>query len=92
MRGTHVIKLPKNEDGVSDNDWEGSVSDPGYTAKTRLLHIDGIPVVVMEYVEGASLSQIAAYQNLPPTNLGWASAFDDAQVGFNRFGKLLAYD
>jgi hypothetical protein len=92
MRGSHVIKLPRCDSGITDNDWEGSVSDPGFTARTRLIYIHDIPIVVMEYVEDVTLAQISEHLGLPAGDIGWAGCFDSGQVGFNKSGTLLAYD
>lgn len=91
-----VVKLPMNTNGISDNDWEGSVSngdnqDPWHVryARTRLIYIEDIPVVFMERVNDASYEAIACKMGEVPI---WVDSVDCGQVGFNRRGKLVAYD
>lgn len=94
----NVIKIPRNGGGIGDNDWEGSVStcpefigspDHIQYAKTRLLYVEGIEVVVMEKVCYANESQIERVLGPGPN---WTWSVDCGQVGFNRHGRLVAYD
>lgn len=97
--GNYVVKLPVNCEGISDNDWEGSVSNgptqprDNWTvryARTRMMWVaNKIPVVFMEKVEDASLQEIKnRLGNVPD----WIDCVDCGQVGFNRKQELLAYD
>lgn len=86
-----VVKLPKNGDGCTDNDWEGSVSnvddpheDDVKYPKTRLVYVGDIPVLFMERVRYAEES----YEELPD----WVGFVDCGQVGYDWKGKLVAYD
>ena len=94
--GKYVVKVPKNFYGVIDNEWEGCVSnsedcDPEDVqyARTRLDYWKGVPVVFMEYVEYASDEQISKRLGYVPE---WTMSVDCGQVGFNRKGRLVAYD
>ena len=90
-----VIKIPRNLNGVADNDWEGSISN-GMTqtgnyvryARTRLCHVDDIPVVFMERVEAATFKRVEQCIGYVPE---WTNRVDSFQVGFTRRQKV-AYD
>lgn len=91
----YVIKLPMCPAGCGDNDWEGSIStgdnpnDIQY-ARTRLLYWKNkIPIVLMERVEHARSADIIAKLGEEPD---WCMSVDCGQVGWNRAGKLVAYD
>lgn len=88
IMNSYVIKFPITFDGHADNDWEGSISstDESYIqmARTRLAYVDHTPVVFMELVKQAKES----YEQLPD----WVGSVDCKQVGYNRKGKLVAYD
>lgn len=88
-----VVKLPKTLSGFSDNDWEGSVSNspisfnnPNYVQypRTRLAYWNKIPIVFME--------RITLNFDCSTTSLPWVASVDCGQVGFNRRGRLVAYD
>lgn len=94
----HVVKVPMNNDGVADNDWEGSVSNcdqypqSDYQvqyARTRLIVVDDVPVVLMERVDDVTVAQIVDRLGREPQ---WVGCVDCGQVGFNRRGRLVAYD
>ncbi len=93
--GRYVVKLPKNLDGVADNDWEGSVSnaddDPEEIRypRTRMVYVHEVPVVFMEYVEPATAKDIEARLGAVPE---WVCSVDCHQVGFTRDGRLVAFD
>lgn len=97
MFGRYVVKLPITHAGVGDNDWEGSVSNgPDQNeeehvqyARTRMHYEDSIPVLFMEYVEWARTAEIVARLGHEPD---WVGCVDCGQVGFNRAGKLVAFD
>lgn len=94
MMGKYVVKLPRNLNGVADNDWEGSVRHsphpemPKY-ARTRLIYVGEIPVLFMEHVERWSYPQLEAKLGKVPA---WVDGIDCQQVGYNRHGQLVAYD
>lgn len=88
----HVIKVPLNNSGISDNDWEGSISssnDPDdiQFARTRLIYHKGIPIIFMERVRMIRNLQ-SFYEVLPY----WVGFVDCGQVGFNKVGRLVAFD
>jgi hypothetical protein len=84
--GNYVIKIPLSDYGISDNYYEATIYkeygyDKGYIpyARCRLLGT----ILIMEYLE-----PVKSFDNLPE----WTMAVDCTQVGYNRHGKLLAYD
>lgn len=92
----HVVKIPSSPLGMLDNEWEGSVStspeyidDPKWIQypKTRLFYWKGIPVLFMERLE-IGVVEGKGYHELPD----WVMSVDGGQVGYNRQGRLLAYD
>lgn len=99
-KGRYVVKVPRNFNGIADNDWEGSVSngetlgDPNHVqyARTRMFYWHDIPVVLMEKVEHANQEQTKEYLGTPKGKSDWTWSVDCGQVGFNRQGRLVAYD
>lgn len=98
MPGGYVVKIPRNWDGVADNDWEGSVSNceeypqSDYQvqyARTRMIYFMDIPVVFMEHVLDSSSEEIRNKLGREPD---WVWSVDGGQVGFNKQGRLVAYD
>lgn len=92
----YVIKIPRNINGLADNDWEGSISnaedgDPEDVqfARTRMVYYKGIPIVFMERADWATRDEIAARLGYEPD---WTGSVDCGQVGFNKQGKLVAFD
>jgi hypothetical protein len=89
LRKDYVIKVPINEDGFADNFNEDRAyhrrrNEP--LAAARMVYADksdGIPLLVMEYVE-----PVKSFKDLP----SWVYSIDSMQVGYNRKGKLVAYD
>lgn len=81
--GKYVLKIPRNEAGVFDNADEEALSLYKTHARCRTIKLFGTLCLVMEYVEQASLDK-----ELPT----WCDFVDCRQVGYNRKGKLLAYD
>lgn len=87
--GTNVIKLPKNLYGESANarelepdNWLGAKER--YAKTWKDLHLSRqteLLIIRMEIVR-------EAHGRLP----AWTGAVDCAQVGYNRAGKLVAYD
>jgi hypothetical protein len=91
-----VVKLPKNPDGYTDNDWEGSVSNSSQTynsirhiqyPRKRLIYFKDIPVLFMEKIIPVdwSLEKQSDYPR-------WTDQVDCAQVGYTKEGRLVAYD
>lgn len=94
-RGRYVIKVPITVEGMNDNYREAQLydlysEDPeayyGAYGRARLHHImpAGIPVLFMEYLDPTTLS----YDELP----NWVKTIDSGQVGWDREGRLKAYD
>lgn len=89
-----VFKLPITMAGYGDNDWEGSIGKEGEEyyvpiARSKLLPRVDIPIVVMEKVEEADLDEIIKrFGKLPD----FVSIVDSGQVGYNRKGRLVAFD
>lgn len=100
MFDKYVVKVPRNWDGVADNDWEGSISnganygDPQHVqyARTRLAYWDDLPIVFMERVALASVKEVEEHLGTAPGESDWTWSVDGGQVGFNRNGRLVAYD
>lgn len=92
---SYVVKIPRNYDGIADNHWEGSVSNSVeypqsdwqvQYARTRIAVVHDIPVVFMERLEeGSIVERLGREPN-------WVGCVDGGQVGFNKQGRLLAYD
>lgn len=88
-----VFKLPLNNSGMLDNYRERrafvlNIRKKGYVemAACRIIIPDGdagVPMLAMQYVEPIRYSN-----DLPK----WVDCVDCAQVGYNRQGRLVAYD
>lgn len=91
--GNYVVKIPLNEAGIHDNIYERSVFqrrrqpryDWGHWARCRLLG----DILIMQYVDTDSF-HYADMTSSPAYD--WTYAIDGLQVGYNRFGQLVAYD
>lgn len=101
MLKRHVLKIPMNFNGFTDNDWEGSVSNgeisfnnPDYIQypHTRLYFIDDVPLVFMEKVRHASNQEVEKYLGIEEGESNWTWSVDGGQAGFNHRGRLVAYD
>lgn len=83
--GKNVIKIPLNEEGVSDNYRENRYAkvngwlDHSQKARCRMFGY----CLVMEYVEPTY-----EFEGLP----NWTGAVDCQQVGYTSDGRLVAYD
>lgn len=89
----NVVKVPRNWNGAVDNEFESMNSDKtlGYEilGKTKCFYIDGIAILVMEYLERASCEEVNEYIG---SSFDWTDFIDCGQVGFNKNGQLRAYD
>jgi len=85
-----VIKLPRNDTGIDDNISEARhyklSPEKDRLARSRLLDVDGIPVIIMIKVD---IMKTLADQDKKPD---WATFFDCAQVGLTKNCKWRAYD
>lgn len=81
-----VIKFPLNDNGICDNDWEGSCSAP-YLAKGRWIQIDGFTCVIQERLTEIPADEFS-YESLPD----WVGSIDGGQVGYDKKNRLKAYD
>ena len=99
MSNGYVVKVPSGPQGFADNDWEGSVSNTPETfgdineiqyPHTRLVYFERqIPILFMEYVEHARSAVTRSRLGFEPW---WIGSVDGGQVGFNKHGRLVAYD
>ena len=92
--GKYVYKFPINVHGENANKEETTIyaaDSEGNKARCRLIWVQSLPVVIMEVVTPWWLDKRGQGQNgdrLPD----WIWAYDGGQVGFNRKGKLVAWD
>ena len=85
--GKHcVIKFPLNDNGIADNDWEGSCS-ADYLAVGKWIEIGGFVCVMQEKLIPIPENEFS-YDNLPD----WVGSIDGGQVGYDKKGRLKAYD
>jgi hypothetical protein len=93
--GNYVIKIPLNDHGVDDNYQERDVwTQPRYAdvrpqyARCRLLGT----ILIMQFAQfQGPLSDDAGYIAMADCP-EWAYAIDCCQVGYNRYGNIVAYD
>jgi hypothetical protein len=93
-RGNYVVKVPLNEDGISDNyheRWTWLHRDEGFSyARCRLIGA----LLIMQYarfpVEGKTDEN--GWHEYRKDLPWWVDFIDCQQVGYNRFGELVAYD
>ena len=79
----YVIKIPLNEYGVGDNEYEAQQSDPNLAQCHLVYDADDFPILIMEKVI------MVPYNVLP----GWAHNTDCSQVGLSKkTGKYGVYD
>lgn len=79
--GRFVVKAPLNDDGLADNQYEATRAS-ARCARSRAAYLLGIPLVVAERV---CLDVKKPYPH-------WVDGVDCGQVGYNRKGRLVAYD
>lgn len=84
-----VIKVPINQYGDLDNTWEAKhfKTEPYYT-KTRLIQINGLYCVMAEKLDRINPYSDQHRGSMPP----WVDWVDCGQVGYDRKGRLKAYD
>lgn len=105
--GSYVVKLPRYAFGFDDNEWEGSIDNipegqPGHDpdnvqyARTHLVFLKRgdmngeqvtIPVLFMERLN-TDIWKEKRYKDFPD----WVGYVDGGQVGYDRRGKLVAFD
>lgn len=93
-KGNVVVKVPKNDMGMMDNEREyrmyrESIQKPKRhrpLARNKLIMIDDIPVL---YIEKLDIEPNVYKHGPQPT---WADEIDSQQVGVDRKGKWKAYD
>lgn len=93
--GNYVVKIPLNTDGIDDNYYERGIwTQPKYRdirlryARCRLFGT----ILIMQFARFTGpVSDDTGYiamQDCP----SWAYSIDCCQVGYNRFGNIVAYD
>lgn len=103
--GNYVVKIPLCDEGIHDNLWEAQKfrKEKEYAAIHDTIKIEIqyarcrlIPkscILVMQFacevVNGLTDENGWVY---PPFRPDWTGYIDCHQVGFNRFGQLVAYD
>ncbi len=94
--GNYVIKVPVNSNGIADNYHERYVFEEYRKDQNPYIHYARCrlfnEILVMQFAQfQGSLSDETGYicwGNAPR----WCSYVDCCQVGYNRFGKIVAYD
>ena len=87
--GKYVIKFPLNPEGAVANDEEAHIyatspkKERERLAKCRLFYYNNLPCLIMEYVE-----EVTKWDKLPK----WTRFIDCGQVGYTRYGQLVAFD
>ncbi len=91
----YVIKIPISEYGAADNCHERRLFIQRNESNTKIRYarcrLLGI-ILVMQYArcvgELSESDGFIPYKNCPK----WADYIDCAQIGYNRFGQIVAYD
>lgn len=99
-RGNYVIKVPLNEEGIYDNEHEflnqcreqsrrAGGDEVPRNAMCRI-HPGGILVMQYAMFVGPKSDETGyiSYEDGP----SWMGYVDGGQVGYNRFGQIVAYD
>ena len=81
-----VLKFPRGAAGEADNCWEGSCQGPTKARGKRII-LDGFICVMQERLQRI-YSDVPRPQTLP----SWVDSVDCQQVGYDRQGRLRAYD
>ena len=87
--GKNVIKIPMNGDGIHDNlaeEYRYRVQRTSWYPLARCRLLPGSHNLIMEYVKFPD-----SYCGLRESN-SWIDSVDCCQIGYNRVGKLVAYD
>lgn len=97
--GNYVVKVPLNEEGLYDNWRERNVwlnRSPRNYCKYARCRMWGIALVMQYATFPGPLSDDKGYKGyvsiLTPGVPKWIYAVDCGQVGYNRFGEIVAYD
>lgn len=90
----YVVKVPINYNGIIDNEWEAAHCGNAREgcvqhARTRSAFLGGLQLCLMEFVEYATTEDIIERIGHEPS---WVWGVDCGQVGWNRKGKLVAFD
>ncbi len=93
--GKNVIKVPLNDDGISDNCIEDfrfrKHRNEWYPlARCRLLDYTQY-ILIMEYVAMIDYCVPGTWNEMCKLH-SWIMSVDSGQVGYNRAGKLVAFD
>lgn len=80
----NVVKVPRNQFGVTDNYTEASDQGDKLLANCKMILIEDHPIVVMEWIEW----YVGDFSDLPE----WCGFIDCCQVGYNKNGVLKAFD
>lgn len=81
---TCVFKVPLSDYGFGDNTWEAKTKNER-CARTKIKFVSGIPIAVMELLRHPTNEE---RWKLPD----WTSMIDCCQVGYDKKGRLKAYD
>lgn len=87
--GKNVIKIPLNDDGINDNlteEYRYRFQRKTWYPLARCRLLNGSHNLIMEYVEFPN-----SYCELREIH-SWIDFVDCWQVGYNRAGKVVAYD
>lgn len=95
-RGNYVVKVPLNEEGVYDNHFERRTflkygnGEKAYVKYARCRMKGGLLIMQFARFPGPNSTETGfiPWKHLP----SWAGSVDCCQVGYNRFGQLVAYD
>lgn len=95
-KGSHVIKIPLNEYGVGDNFHEAETYRRSKGKRTYVQYAQcrlfGETCLIMEYAgyigPKSDENGYIKLENCPE----WAYSVDCWQVGYNRNGRIVAYD
>lgn len=84
-----VIKVPINPSGDNDNVWEArSYKTESYYTRTRLVEINGLYCAMAEKIDRINPYSDEHRKSMPE----WVNWIDCGQVGYDRKGRLKAYD
>lgn len=87
--GDHVFKFPRDESGEYCNDGEGSVQGTIF-ARGKWIEWRGFVCVMQEKLTMPTNNQFAHIRRRP--RLDWIGSIDGGQVGYDKQGRIKAYD